>query len=75
MASGYFSELGAVTENRQTTLREKCQYLETFWSVFPRIRAEYGEILRISPYSVPMRENTDKKNSEYVHFPRIADLG
>ena len=75
MASGYFSELAAVIENRQTTLREKCQYLEIFWSVFPRIRAEYGEILRISPYSVPMQENTDQKNSEYVHFPRIANLG
>ena len=28
-----------------------------FWSVFSRIRTEYGEILRISPYSVQMREN------------------
>ena len=34
------------------SLREKCQYLEFFWSVFSRIRTEYGEILRISPYSV-----------------------
>ena len=32
-----------------------------FWSVFPRIRTEYGEIRSISPYSVRMRENTDKK--------------
>ena len=31
-----------------------------FWSVFSRIRAEYGEILCISPYSVQMRENTDQ---------------
>ena len=31
------------------------------WSVFSRIRIEYGEILRISPYSVWMRENTDQK--------------
>ena len=29
-----------------------------FWSVFPRIRTEYGEILR---YLVRMRENTDQK--------------
>ena len=32
-----------------------------FWSVFSRIRTEYEEILRISPYSVRMRENTDQK--------------
>ena len=50
------------------TLREKCPYLEFFWSVFSHIWTEYGEILRISPYSVRMRENTDQKNSEYGHF-------
>ena len=32
-----------------------------FWFVFSRIRTEYREILRISPYSVRMRENTDQK--------------
>ena len=32
-----------------------------FWSVFSRIRTEYGEIRSISPYSVRMRENTDQK--------------
>ena len=32
-----------------------------FWTVFSRIHAEYGEILRISPYSVRMRQNTDQK--------------
>ena len=42
------------------TLREKCPYSELFWSVFSRIRTEYGEILRISLYSVRMRENTDQ---------------
>ena len=30
-----------------------------FWSVFSRIWTEYGEIQRISLYSVRMRENTD----------------
>ena len=30
-------------------------------SAFSRIRTEYGEILRISPYSVRMRGNTDQK--------------
>ena len=46
------------------SLREKCRYSELFWSVFSRIWTEYGEILRIAPYSVPMRENTDQNNSE-----------
>ena len=46
------------------------------WSVFSRIRTEYGEILRIrteygeilriSPYSVRMRENTDQKKTPYL---------
>ena len=34
------------------TLSEKCPYSELFWSSFSRIRTEYGEILRISSYSV-----------------------
>ena len=52
------------------TLREKCPYSEFFLSVFFSIRTKYGEILRISPYSVWMRENADKKDSEYGHFLR-----
>ena len=43
------------------SLREKCLFSEFFWSVFSRIRTEYGEIIRISPYSVRMQINTDKK--------------
>ena len=43
------------------TLREKCLYLEFFWSVFYRIQT-------VSLYSFRMRENTDEKNSEYGHF-------
>ena len=40
----------------------KCfQIRSFFWSVFPRIRTEYGEIRSISPYSVRMRENTEQK--------------
>ena len=53
------------------TLREKCPYSEFSWSVFSNIQTEYGKklrILRISPYSVRLRENTDQKNSEYGHF-------
>ena len=34
------------------TLREKCSYLEFFWSVFSCICTEYGEILSVfSPYA------------------------
>ena len=32
-------------------------------------------IFRISPYSAPMRENTDQKNSEYGHFARRTSHG
>ena len=39
-----------------------------FRSVFSRIWTEYREILRISPHSVQMRENTDQKK------PRIWAL-
>ena len=52
------------------SLLEKCPYSELFWSVFSRIRTEYGEIQIISPYSVRMRENTDQSKSEYGHFLR-----
>ena len=49
-------------------MREKCPYSELFWSVFSRIRTEYGEILRISPYSVGIRENANQSNSEFGHY-------
>ena len=40
-----------------------------FWSVFSRIRTEYGEIFRISPYSVQMQENIDRKKLRiWTHF-------
>ena len=52
------------------TLGENCSYSELFWSVLSRIWTGYGEILRISPYSVRIRENTDQNYSEYVHFSR-----
>ena len=45
--------------HESNTLRENCRYSEFFWSVFSRIRAEYGETRSITPYSVWMRENTD----------------
>ena len=49
-------------------LREKCPCSELFWSEISRIWAEYRGILRISPYSVQMREYADQNNSEYGHF-------
>ena len=52
------------THFMQYSLRKKCPYSELFWSVFSRIRTEFGEILRISPYSVQMRENADQNNFE-----------
>ena len=41
-----------------------------FWSVFSCIWIEYEEILRISPYSVGMRQNVNQSNSKYGHFLR-----
>ena len=51
---------------KRASLREKCPYSELFWSLFSRIWTEYGDTLRISPYSVRMRENMDQNNSEYA---------
>ena len=39
----------------------KCPYSEFFWSLFSRIRTEYGDLLRKSPYLVRMQENKDQK--------------
>ena len=49
----------AVT-NFKRCAREKCPYSVLFWSAFPHIQIEYGEILRISPYSARMLENADQ---------------
>ena len=47
--------------SKETHCVKSVQIESNFWSVFSRIRAEYGEILRISPYSVRLRENTKQK--------------
>ena len=52
----------------------KCPYSELLWSTFFRIRTEYGEILRVSPYAVRMKENMDQNNSEYGHFLRSKNV-
>ena len=64
-----------IIENAGLTLRKKCPCSELFWSVFPRIWTEYGEIWSISPYSVRIRENTDQNNSEHGHFSRSVSRG
>ena len=56
-----------------STLRKRCLYLELYWSAFSRIRTEYGEILRISSYSVQTRENADQNNSKYRHLLRSVN--
>ena len=63
-----------IKNSKPFTLRKKCPYSELFWSVFSRIRTEYAEILNISPYSVRIWENTDRKNSEKGHFSRSVYL-
>ena len=47
------------------TLRKMCPYSELFWSEFPRIWTEYGEIWSVSPYSARIRENADQNNSKH----------
>ena len=59
--------------NYKYTLHEKGPYSDFFWSVFSCIRTEYGKILRISPYSVWIRENADQKNSEYGHISHVKN--
>ena len=63
-------KLKALLNIMKLPLREKCPYLELFWSAFSCIQAEYGEILRIYSYSVRMRENAEQNNSEYGHLLR-----
>ena len=45
----------------KTQCVKSVQIRSFLWSVFSRIRTIYGEILRISLYSVRMRENTDQE--------------
>ena len=57
-----------VVSFEELTVREMCPYSHLFRSAFSRIRTEYGEIRRISLYSVRMRANADQNNSEYVQL-------
>ena len=72
--SKYFYMNNDISESLigRSTLRKKYPYSEFFWSAFPRIRTEYGEIFHISSYSVRLWENMDQENSEYGQFSRSA---
>ena len=69
-SSPMFLEKTDVSITSILSLRKKSPYSELFWSAYSRIRTEYWEILRISPYSVQMRENADQSNYKYGHFSR-----
>ena len=56
-SSPYFPVFGLNTERYLVSLRTQ---------------SECGKILRISPYSVRMWENTDQNNSKYGQFLRSA---
>ena len=53
------------SKKKEVTSTSPTAYLKLFLSAFSRIRTECGEIRRVSPYSVQMRENADQNNSEY----------
>ena len=48
-------------------------YSEDFWFVFSGIWTEYREIGIISSYSIPVRENTDQKNSQCRYFYPVVE--
>ena len=60
----------ATISRKRYTLCKKFRYSKLFRFPFSRICAKYGEILRISPYSVRMRENADQNNSKCGNFLR-----
>ena len=47
-------------------------YLELFWSVFSRMRNEYGDLQRESPFSVQMLENTDQQTPNTDTFQALC---
>ena len=63
---------GVDTKHKRYPLSKKCPYSELFWSAFSRIWTEYGEMLRISPYSVRMGENAGKMRTRIT--PNIDTL-
>ena len=58
------------TQFRLVVLREMCPNEEFFWSVFSRIRTEYGEILGIQSNAGIY----GPENSVFGHFSRGGNL-
>ena len=56
---------------RLVILRKMCQNAEFFWSIFSRIRTEYGEILRIQSKCGKIRTRKTPKG----HFSRSVFSG
>ena len=50
--------------------REKCQIRSFFSSEYFCIQTEYGDLLRISSYSVQIQEMWTKNNSLFGHYSR-----
>ena len=58
---------------KKVSKREKCPYLEFFWSVLSRIWRKYREMLRISSYSVRMQKNYGVENLRIrTFFPQCS---
>ena len=62
----FIRHLILVTFDTNTDCGKSVQIQTFFWSVFSRIRTEYGEMRSISPYSVQMPENKDHKKNLYL---------
>ena len=50
-----------VKSRTQSHFVKSAEIRSYFWSVFSCVRTEYGYLLRKSPYSVQIKENTDQK--------------
>ena len=66
----------ASTFSRKRSLLKKCPYLELFWSVFSRIRTEYGEIIHTSPCSVRMGKIRTRitPNTDTFHVVDVKEI-
>ena len=58
----------------EITLREKCLYLKFFWSLFFRIRIEFGNLQSSFPYSAQNARKHNQENSKYGDFSRGINL-
>ena len=72
MWSSFTFDVNAIDQfifSLKLTLCKMRPYLELFWSVFPRIWTEHGEIRTTSPYSVRMRKMRTKitPNTDTFH--------